>query len=72
MASYWNRAGRRSGGNRPVKIYVSGNPHRTTGKLVGLLCAYGFHEKCESITDRGNCECECHKQVEVTTDGDLC
>jgi hypothetical protein len=48
----WNRAGRRSGGDRP-KLIRGGAP-APDALVIGPCCALGHHKICEG------CYCRCH------------
>ena len=52
---HWNRAGRRSGGNRPEKLRVGINTMVSGQAVLGPLCLMGKHELCER-----DCVCEHH------------
>ena len=61
---HWNRGGRRSGGDRPVKL---GEPHAQTQveqSLKSLQCHEGRHAECLGTCKPffpGNCTCRCHR-----------
>ena len=48
----WNRAGRRSGGDMPMRI--EGAKPGVSGPVLGPCCVLGRHEICEG------CDCKCH------------
>ncbi len=48
----WNRAGRRSGGDRPI-ILRGGKP-LDGAAVLGPCCVLGKHDICEG------CDCKCH------------
>lgn len=58
----WNRAGRRSGGNRPAKIplaRIAGDPC----PALSIQCFEGRHGDCFGSCEPmmpGRCECGCH------------
>lgn len=56
---YWNRAARRSGGERSFRILVgtrAGIDTMVAGiATVGPFCTGSHHELCS-----GPCDCECH------------
>jgi hypothetical protein len=61
MTGVWNRAGRRSGGNLPLRI---GANTAQGGKILSIQCHERRHGEC-SGTCRPffpvGCECPCHK-----------
>lgn len=62
----WNRAGRRSGGQRAARIFVpmvsSLLPDEPT---IGPFCAAGQHDKCSGE----QCICLCHDTHQEDPDG---
>jgi hypothetical protein len=63
--SHWNRAARRSGGSRPVPIYLG---RGTAWAIVGprilrsIQCHESRHAECDGrmLLFPGPCECPCH------------
>lgn len=54
-SGHYNRAGRRSGGQRPINLRVGINMMVAGRAVLGPLCLMGKHELCER-----DCVCECH------------
>lgn len=55
----WNRAGRRSGGQRTERIVVGTSESAPTDQTVlGPMCVLGRHDGCA-----GNCCCKCHGAI---------
>lgn len=55
-SGHWNRAGRRSGGDRAARIPVALSGRVVAGQAVlGPCCLLGRHDLC-----RGECVCKCH------------
>jgi len=71
MKGFWNRAGRRSGGEKPIPIKVPGLAGklypvgtRTHRDCQSIQCFEGRHKECPGHCEPffpGACECECHK-----------
>ncbi len=62
MTGYRNRAGRRSGGNRPTRILIGTPAHPKP--MLSIQCFEGRHADCHGdckpfLPDR--CGCSCHR-----------
>ena len=57
----WNRAGRRSGGERTTALLGA---RLQTGDeyILGPLCALGEHALCTQVKEKhpSRCDCKCH------------
>lgn len=64
----WNRAGRRSGGDRP--LHVQGTPSRAARPLLSIQCFEQRHGDCDGACTPwllGDCECPCHRPRSTLT-----